>query len=136
MQHLAVDADFLRLRIDARAELGDHLAIDFHAAVEDQLLALAAAGDAGGGEHFLQPLAPFLMRHGIRRASQVDAWRGGCGRAGIWIRFVARDASAGDLGMPPIIGCQATAVPGGADYRRDASDLIRRANSSAWRARS
>ena len=53
----AVDADFLPLRIDARAELRDDLAIDFDAAFEDELLAFAPAGDAGGGENFLQAIA-------------------------------------------------------------------------------
>ena len=67
----AVDADFLRLRIDAGAELGDHLAVDLDAAFEDELLALAAAGDAGGGEHFLQPLAARSVRHRIGPASRA-----------------------------------------------------------------
>jgi hypothetical protein len=43
--------------IDARAELGHHLAVDFDAAFKNQLLALAPAGNAGRGEHFLQAIA-------------------------------------------------------------------------------
>ncbi len=65
MQDFAVDANFLRARIDARAELGDDLAIDLDAAVEDQLLALASAGDAASGEHLLQPLGALGVGHGI-----------------------------------------------------------------------
>ena len=55
MQDFAVDADFLLVRIElTRAELGDQFSIDFDASVENQLLAVAAAGDAGGCEHVLQ----------------------------------------------------------------------------------
>jgi hypothetical protein len=56
-QRFAVDADFLFLRIDARAEFRHHLVIDFDAAFEDQLFALATTGDTGGGEDFLEAIA-------------------------------------------------------------------------------
>jgi hypothetical protein len=52
-QRFAVDADFLSLRIDASAELRHDLMIDFHAAFENQLFALAPTGHAGGSEKFL-----------------------------------------------------------------------------------
>ena len=50
------------LRINARAQLCDNLPINFNAALEDELLALAPAGDSRGGEHFLQPLTGFMRR--------------------------------------------------------------------------
>jgi hypothetical protein len=56
-QRLAVDADFLPSAINAGAQLGDDLAVDLDAALGDELLALAAAGDAGGSEHFLEAFA-------------------------------------------------------------------------------
>ena len=67
-QDFAVDADFLFMRVDADAELGDHLAVDFDAAIEDQLFALASAGNAGGGEHFLQAVG---AGSGLRRGGSA-----------------------------------------------------------------
>jgi hypothetical protein len=55
-QPLPIDADFLGVRIDAGAELRDHLAIDLDAARRDQLLAGPAAAQARGRQHLLQPL--------------------------------------------------------------------------------
>ena len=117
MDDFAVDADFLLVRIDARAELGDHLAIDFDAAVEDQLLALAAAGDAGGGENFLQSIGALVRRRrGVRTAPRrrtvpfgrrrgvigVASLGGGLGRL---IR--ARCGRAGCSVHSPMIGADA-----------------------------
>ena len=88
-QDFAIDADLVRKRIDAGAELGDDLAIDFDATVEDHLLALAAAGDAGSGENFLQTLA--CLRHVARPVSAMAAGAGVCAvprpsfRGGVWI---------------------------------------------------
>jgi hypothetical protein len=61
MQQFAVNTDFLPLGIDSCAELGDHLPIDLDAAFLNQLLALAPAGDASRGKHFLEAI------RGIRR---------------------------------------------------------------------
>ena len=47
-QRRSIHADQLPHRIDARAEFRDDLAIDFDATGQDQLLAFAAAADAGG----------------------------------------------------------------------------------------
>ena len=60
VQRFAVDANFLLLRIDARAKLGDDLPIDLDAAFENQLFAFAPAGNAGVREKLLQPLAPVV----------------------------------------------------------------------------
>ena len=51
-QHFAIDANFLLQRIDARAQLGDDLPIDFDAAFANQLFAFAPAGNAGGARTF------------------------------------------------------------------------------------
>jgi hypothetical protein len=56
-QCLAVDADFLLLGIDARAQFGHNLSVHFDAAFKDELLAFASAGDSGCRENFLQPVA-------------------------------------------------------------------------------
>jgi hypothetical protein len=56
-QGLAIDSDFLFLRVDARAKLRDHFAIDFDAAFAHQFFAFAPAGNAGLGQDLLQALA-------------------------------------------------------------------------------
>jgi hypothetical protein len=48
-QRFAIDANLLPLRIDARAELRHHLAIDLYAAFANQLFAFAPAGKTGCG---------------------------------------------------------------------------------------
>ena len=58
-QSLTIDPDLLTKRIDPGSQFGDDLAIDFDAALSDQLLAAAAAPEAGGGQHLLQPLEAF-----------------------------------------------------------------------------
>jgi hypothetical protein len=57
VQDLAIDADFLLLRIDAGAQFRDHAPIDFDAAFLDEVLAFTATGDAGRCEYLLQALA-------------------------------------------------------------------------------
>ena len=56
-QRFAVDFDLLLGAIDPGAEFGDDLAVDLDATLGDVLFAFAAARQAGGGEHLLQPLA-------------------------------------------------------------------------------
>src|SRR5690606_15975088 len=51
----SVHVDPIPLGIDARAQLGDDLAVDAHAALPDHLLGRAPRGDAGAGEEFLEP---------------------------------------------------------------------------------
>jgi hypothetical protein len=70
-QRFAVDANLLTSAIDAGAKFRYHLPIDLDAAFDDELLALATAGDAGGGENLLQTLA-FAWSTG-----SVAAWRDG-----------------------------------------------------------
>jgi hypothetical protein len=55
-ERLAIDADFVLERIDAGAQLGDHLAIDLDAPLADQLVAIAPAADASSRQHLLEPL--------------------------------------------------------------------------------
>lgn len=59
---LAVDADFLLLRIDARTKLSDNFAIDFDPPLANELFALAPAGDSRGGENLLQAFTRFVRR--------------------------------------------------------------------------
>jgi hypothetical protein len=56
-QRLAIDANLLASAIDAGAKFRHHLAIDLDAALDDELLALAATGDPSRGENLLQTLA-------------------------------------------------------------------------------
>ena len=53
-KRFAIDADILRVHLNAGAEFGHDLAIDLDAARGDQLFTLAAAAETGGGEDFLQ----------------------------------------------------------------------------------
>jgi hypothetical protein len=57
VQKLTIDADLLPSRIDAGAELGDDCVVDFDAAVENELFAIAATGNAGGSEDFLEAVS-------------------------------------------------------------------------------
>ena len=57
MEELAVDADVVLVRVGAGAELGDGGAVDLNAAFEDDLLGLAAGGDAGLREDLLEAFA-------------------------------------------------------------------------------
>ncbi|HVT30103.1 MAG TPA: hypothetical protein VHE81_18970 [Lacipirellulaceae bacterium] len=70
-QSFAIDADFLPLRIDTSAQLGHDLSIDFHTALEHQFFALAATGNSGLGEDFLQTLAANSVGYSRRRAEVV-----------------------------------------------------------------
>ena len=54
LEQLAVDADVVAGGVGLGAQHGDHLAVDLDAALLDHGLGAAAAGDAGGGEDFLQ----------------------------------------------------------------------------------
>ena len=103
-QRFAVDANFLPLRIDARAQLGDDLVIDLDAAFENELLALAPAGNAGRGEHLLQPVAAvlgltivrFISRRGFVHRALRRPVRGAI-HAHV-LRVVVRIATATDCG--------------------------------------
>ena len=55
-QPLAVDADLLAERIDAGAELRDHLTVDLDPPGRDQFLAVPPAAEPGRREHLLEPL--------------------------------------------------------------------------------
>ncbi len=59
-----VDADFLPLRIDPGAELGEHLPIHFNPSFGDQFLALPSAAQPCRGQHLLQPLQSVVKRGG------------------------------------------------------------------------
>jgi hypothetical protein len=61
-QPLTIDPDFLCPRIDAGAELGHHDPIDLDAARRDQFLAGAAATEASGRQHLLQPFEAVIGR--------------------------------------------------------------------------
>ena len=52
------------LGIGLGPEFGDHRAVHGHAAFEDQLLGVAAAGDAGVGQQLLQTFFCHLFGHG------------------------------------------------------------------------
>lgn len=56
-ERFAIDSDLLCQRIDASAELGHDLSIDFYAPGENQFLAIASTSDAGLGQDFLQAVA-------------------------------------------------------------------------------
>jgi len=56
LQKLAVDADMVTCGVGLGAQLGDNFAVDLDAALLDELLSLAAAGDTGLGEDLLQPV--------------------------------------------------------------------------------
>jgi hypothetical protein len=58
----AVNADFLPLRIDTRAQFGDDLPVDLDSPFENELFALAPAGNAGRCEDLLQSLADDIWR--------------------------------------------------------------------------
>jgi hypothetical protein len=60
VENRAVDADFLGGRIDPGAQFGDHLPIDFDAALLDQFFALPAASQPGGGEDLLKAISTNL----------------------------------------------------------------------------
>ena len=60
----AVDGDLRRVRIDLRAEGGDHHAVDGHATRLDQLLGLAASCDARGRQ---VPLQTYELAHDLLR---------------------------------------------------------------------
>jgi hypothetical protein len=53
VKEFAVHADVINIRVGFRAELGDPLPVDLHAAGGDQLLCLPARCDAGSGNDFL-----------------------------------------------------------------------------------
>jgi hypothetical protein len=101
---LAVEGDFLRLRIDAGAQLADLLAIDRDTALEDQLLAGPPRAEAGVGEHLLEAgagagLAGVLTRGArrLRRAGGLLLPGGGALRPG---RFRPGSGSGGHSGRP------------------------------------
>ena len=54
VQQLSVDANVVVLGVGLAAQFRDHLPVDRHQSAGDQLLCLAAGGDAGGGDDFLQ----------------------------------------------------------------------------------
>ncbi len=54
-KRLAIDADLLQNRIDARAEFFDDAAVDLDSSLGDQLLGLATAAETGRCKDFLQP---------------------------------------------------------------------------------
>ena len=64
---LAIDADFLTERIDPRAQLRHHLAVDFDAPRRDQLLAIPPAAEPGSGEDLLEPIHAVVLGHDRRR---------------------------------------------------------------------
>lgn len=57
---LPVDTNLLGARIDLRAERGDDLAIDLHAAGGDKLLAGSTTSQTGCSQHLLEPLEPVV----------------------------------------------------------------------------
>ena len=72
MQQLAVDADVVAASVGLGSKNGDHLAIDLYAALLDQGLGAAAAGDAGSGENLLQSLElGWRARLGVRLGFSV-----------------------------------------------------------------
>src|SRR5262249_33898790 len=66
-KRLAINADFLSFRLDARAQLGDDLAIDLDASAGYEFLTLTAAAEAGGGQDLLQAFAGGVFADGGRR---------------------------------------------------------------------
>jgi len=66
-------------RIHASSQLGNHVAIDFHAAGGDQFLALAAAAQARRGQDFLQRSGP---AGGVGRSAGGSSESGGWGESG------------------------------------------------------
>ena len=72
-QRLPIDADLLRGRIDARAQLGDHAAIDLHAAGGDQFLALPPAAQPRRGQDLLQPLRTLRWGGGPLRGERATS---------------------------------------------------------------
>ena len=64
-QPLAVDADLLRAGIDPRAEFAHDRPIDLDPAGGDQLLAGAAAAEAGRRKHLLEPLLAVVGQGGL-----------------------------------------------------------------------
>ena len=54
---LSIHGDLVALRVGARAELVDHLAVDADASGPDQLLGVTSGRHAEGAEDLLQPLA-------------------------------------------------------------------------------
>jgi hypothetical protein len=52
----SVAGDLVAVGVEAEAELGDDASVDADAAFEDDLLAVAAASDAGGGEELMESL--------------------------------------------------------------------------------
>ena len=56
MDRLAVDGDTLLVRIDARAQFADHLAVDRHATGANQLVTVTPRADAGMGQEFVEAL--------------------------------------------------------------------------------
>jgi hypothetical protein len=59
------------LRIDTRAEPSHDLAVNLDATGADQLLAVAAATDTGGGEHLLQAYATWHVGEAVAIASSI-----------------------------------------------------------------
>jgi hypothetical protein len=70
LQKLAVDADVVARGVGLEARSGDGLAVDLHVALGDELLGVAAAGNAGVGEDFLQA---FLVARGSIRWGNVSS---------------------------------------------------------------
>lgn len=60
-EHLAINANFLPTGIDAGSKFVDKLSIHLDATCADQFLTLTPAGNAGGGQDFLQSLTGFLL---------------------------------------------------------------------------
>ena len=67
MEELAVDANVVAGGVRFGAEFGDGLAVDLDASGDDELFGLAARGDAGGGDDFLQTLRRRCFGFGIVR---------------------------------------------------------------------
>lgn len=61
-----IDRHMLARRIDRRTQLGDDPAVNRHTSSDDHLLSLAARGDAGRGQHPLQPLPVRIARRWSR----------------------------------------------------------------------
>ena len=56
------EADYILVGIDIVRRRGDRLAVDSHAALLDEILAVAAGGNPAGSQEFGQP---FLLASGL-----------------------------------------------------------------------